>query len=224
MGTIAENLAGIRQVLQKESAGRVQPPRLIAVTKTIPAGDILPLRELGITDIAENRVQELLTKYPLLQAKFDLHMIGRLQTNKVKYIIDKVSMIQSVDRMDLAYEINRRAQQNTRVMPVLIEVNITGEAEKAGVSPMDLPGLLRRCARLPGLSVQGLMTMMPLGAERIQLAEWFAQARRLFDAMAGAGIANIAMRELSMGMSQDYDLAAQAGATMVRIGTALFKK
>ncbi len=221
--SIQENYANIMQTLARESEPWGRAPRLIAVTKTVDVDRILPLYDLGARDIAENRVQALLEKIPSLERKFRFHMIGRLQTNKVKYIIDSVCLIHSLDRLPLAQEIDRRAQMAGRVMPVLVQVNIAREAQKAGVDEEELMPMLRACAKLPGLSVQGLMTILPLGAPRDELLSLFTRMRALFDRAASEGIDGVDMRELSMGMSQDYDLAARAGATMVRVGSALFK-
>ena len=220
---LEERLAAIRQTLERESAPWGRCPRLIAVTKYSPVSDILPLYGLGVRDIAENRVQALREKLPDLTGKFSIHMIGQLQTNKVKYIIRDVCLIHSLDRLALAQEIDRQAQMIGRKMPVLLQVNIAGEPQKAGVCEEELMPLLRQCAALPGLRVKGLMAIMPKDAERDTLAGYFQRMRTLLDRCAQENVENTEMTELSMGMSQDYDLAARAGATMVRIGSALFR-
>lgn len=216
-------MAAIRQTLERESAPWGRCPRLIAVTKYSSVSDILPLCGLGVRDIAENRVQALREKLPELSGKFSIHMIGQLQTNKVKYIIRDVCLIHSVDRLPLAQEIDRQAQMIGRKMPVLLQVNIAKEPQKAGVREEELMPLLRQCAALPGLRVKGLMAIMPKDAERDVLAGYFQRMRTLLDRCALENVENTEMTELSMGMSQDYDLAARAGATMVRIGSALFR-
>lgn len=221
---LSENVQKIRQILEKESAPFHRCPRLIAVTKTASPAQILPLSALGVTDIAENRVQVLQEKLPELDGKFSVHMIGRLQTNKVKYIIREVCLIHSVDRAELAQEIDRQAKKNDLVMPVLLEVNIAGEAQKAGVTKEELPSLLSLCEGLSGISVRGLMTILPLGAPRDKLYEWFVQTRQCLERLRDTSKTPEKLTELSMGMSQDYDLAARAGATMVRIGRALFNE
>ncbi len=213
----------IRETLARESAPWGRAPRLIAVTKYSTAEEILPLYDLGVTDIGENRVQALREKLPLLGEKFSIHLIGRLQTNKVKYIIKDVCMIHSLDSMPLAQEIDRQAQKAGRRMPVLVQVNIAREPQKGGVEAESLMPFLRDCARLPGLSLRGLMAIMPLGADRDALTGYFTAMRALLDQCRQEAVRDTEMTELSMGMSQDYDLAARCGATMVRIGSALFR-
>ena len=220
---LQERLETIMRTLERESAPWGRCPKLIAVTKYSPIEDILPLYELGVRDIAENRVQALREKLPALGGKFSIHMIGRLQTNKVKYIINDVCLIHSLDRLPLALEIDRQAQTAHRRVPVLLQVNIAKEAQKAGVEEEELMPFLRRCAALPGLRVKGLMAIMPKGADRETLQGYFQKMRVLLDRCAQENVENTEMTELSMGMSQDYDLAARSGATMVRVGSALFR-
>lgn len=219
---LAQRVREVRRVLETASEGRYPPPRLVAVTKTHPVRDILPLRELGVTDIGENRVQELRDKLPGLGENFQIHLIGRLQTNKVKYIIEKVCLIQSVDRLPLAREIDRLSLQRGRVTPVLAQVSPAGEEQKGGVAPEELRPLLREMARMPGLQVRGLMAVMPNSPDEAYLTSLFRQMRSLFDQLREENLPGVAMEELSMGMSGDYHLAARCGATMVRIGSALF--
>lgn len=221
--TLEEKLTHIRAVLERESEPFGACPRIIAVTKYSTVEEILPLQGLGITDIGENRVQALREKLPAVSGKFSVHLIGRLQTNKVKYIINDVCMIHSLDNLSLAREIDRQAQKNGRVMPALVQVNVAGETQKGGIAPEELFPFLRACAGFPGLKVQGLMAIMPLGAERDTLLSLFRSMRSMWEQAREEAIDGIEMRDLSMGMSQDYDLAARAGATMVRIGSALFK-
>ena len=221
--TLEERVASVRQVLKKESAPWGRPPLLVAVTKYSAPEEILPLAQLKVTDIGENRVQAIREKLPCLDGKFSIHLIGRLQTNKVKYIIRDVCLIHSLDRMDLAQEIDRQAQKAERKMPVLIQVNIAKEPQKGGIAEEELLPCLRQWARLPGLQLKGLMTMMPLGAERDIIFRYFQRMRALLDQCRQEAVEGTDMTELSMGMSQDYDLAARAGATMVRVGSALFR-
>ena len=220
---LEERVRQVRRTLESESAPWGRVPRLIAVTKYSTPQEILPLADLGVTDIGENRVQALREKLPFLQGKFSIHLIGRLQTNKVKYIIKDVCMIHSLDSMPLAQEIDRQAQKAGRRMPVLVQVNIAREPQKGGVGQEELLPFLRECARLPGLHLQGLMAIMPLGADREALTGYFTGMRTLLDQCRQEAVPNTDMTELSMGMSQDYDLAARCGATMVRIGSALFR-
>ena len=219
---MAARLKGIREELYTASLAFSRVPRIIAVSKTMPPEAINPLAELGQWDLGENRVQEMLEKLPLLHPKFRMHQIGRLQTNKVKYIMNKVCLIHSLDRMELAQEISRQAAKSGLVMDALLQVNIAGEAQKGGIPPKDALAFLKACATLPGLCVKGLMAIMPLTQDTESLRPLFRDMRRLFETLGREAIPNVAMEELSMGMSQDYLIAAQEGATMVRVGSALF--
>ena len=207
--------------LAAASGGRYAPPRIIAVTKTHPAEEILPLADMNAVEIGENRVQEILEKWPDLQEKFQFHCIGRLQTNKVKYIIDKVCLIQSVDRMNLAQEIDRQAQKANRVMPVLIQVSPAGEEQKGGMPPEAVRPFLEEVRHMSGLHVRGLMAVMPNTTDTAYLEGLFRDMRTLFEQLRDEAIPGVDMQELSMGMSGDYLLAAKHGATMVRLGSAL---
>lgn len=219
--TLKDNLASVRARLEAASAGYYPTPKLIAVTKTHPAAEILPLKALGVDDIGENRVQEIVEKRPELGKNFRIHLIGRLQSNKVKYIIEDVCLIHSVDRLSLAQEIDRQAQMHGRVMPVLVQVSPCGEPQKGGLSPEELLPFLRTLSGLPGLSVRGLMAVMPNTPDRPFLDERFADMRTLFEQVRNEAINGVTMDELSMGMSGDFELAARHGATLVRIGSAL---
>ena len=220
---LKENVEAVQRLLEKESEGWGRVPRLIAVTKFATPDMILPLYELGVRDIGENKVQVLREKLPSLEGKFQIHLIGRLQSNKVKYIIDDVCMIHSLDRMSLAQEIDRQAQMRGKRMNVLVQVNVAREPQKGGIAEEELLPFLRECAALPGLQVKGLMAIMPLDADREALSGYFKRMRTLFEHAAKEKIENIQMQELSMGMSRDFDLAARYGATMVRVGSRLFQ-
>ena len=219
---LASQLQAIRSALEQAAqTGGYPAPRLIAVTKNHPVEEILPLRGLGVEDIGENRVQETVAKLPALRENFRIHLIGRLQSNKVKYIIEDVASIQSVDRLSLAREIDRQANRVGRVVPVLVQVSPAGEPQKGGLPPEELRDFLRQVSEMDGLRVKGLMAIMPNTEDEPYLDGLFAGMRRLFEQVRAEGIADIDMDELSMGMSHDYLLAARHGATMVRIGTAL---
>lgn len=218
---LRERYRSAQTAIAAASDGMYAPPRIIAVTKTHPVEEILPLADLGIAEIGENRVQEIVEKWPDLQEKFHFHCIGRLQTNKVKYIIDKVCLIQSLDRMNLALEIDRQAQKVGRVMPVLVQVSPAGEEQKGGMAPEAVRPFLEEVRRMPGLHVQGLMAVMPNTQDQAYLSGLFSNMRMLFEQLQAEGIPNVDMQELSMGMSGDYQLAARHGATMVRLGSAL---
>ena len=188
-------------------------PEIIAVSKTVSAPRINEVKAAGIARLGENRVQETLEKLPYLDAAFQIDLIGRLQINKVKYIIDKVAMIQSLDREPLAQEIDRRAQQRGLRMPVLIQVNIGNE---------NLLSFTQYAAKLPGLDVRGLMAVMPDLRDEDALRPYFKRMRELFERLQTEAVADTRIEELSMGMSGDYEIAAQEGATHVRIGSAIF--
>ncbi len=219
---IIQNTLAIRAELSRLARDPARPPALLPVTKTQPAERVLALRDAGIDAIGENRVQEILEKYPALNGDFSFHLIGRLQTNKIKYIIDKVCLIQSLDRWPLAEALNDRAARAGLVVSALVEVNIGGEPQKAGVAPDELEPFLRRCAGLPGVAIRGLMAVMPAAENPEALRPLFAGMRVWFERMRALSVHGVAMDELSMGMSHDYRVAAQEGATIVRIGSAIF--
>ena len=220
---LQDRVNAVMETLKRESEPWGRCPKLIAVTKYSTPEEILPLAELNVTDIGENRVQSLREKLPFLEGKFSIHHIGQLQSNKVKYIIKDVCLIHSLDHASLAQEIDRQAQKAGIRMPVLLQVNIAREPQKGGVAEEELFPFLRECARLPGLRVKGLMTMMPLGAAEDTIVHYFTRMRALLDQCRQEAVQGTEMTELSMGMSQDYALAARCGATMVRVGSALFR-
>ena len=212
----------IRQEMEEAAAGRWLVPKLIAVTKTHSAEEILPLEEIGVTEIGENRVQELRSKLPELQGRFRIHLIGRLQRNKVRQIINDVCMIQSVDSVPLAEEIHARALSAEKQMDVLVEVSPAGEEQKGGVPFEETEAFLKQIAPLEGIRVRGLMAVMPLTQDEEYLDGLFAKTRELFDRLRDKNPGGIDLTELSMGMSGDYRSAAAHGATMVRVGSAIF--
>ena len=220
--TLRANVADICARLAQNAYPGQQPARLIAVTKTVAPPVINALLEMGVCDIGENRAQVALPKLPLLAGQFRLHWIGRLQTNKVKDIIDKVWLLHSLDRPALAEEVERRADQRGLTVDALLQVNIACEAQKAGFAEADVRAFLRGMKDYRCLRVRGLMAIMPLTDDRAALTGWFRDMRTLFDRLKAEAPACVEMRELSMGMSHDYEAAAREGATMVRVGTALF--
>lgn len=218
---LRERLASVRGRLERATEGRWPVPKLIAVTKTHSLEEILPLRALGVTDVGENRVQEIRAKMPALGENFQVHLIGRLQSNKVKYIIEDVCLIHSLDRLSLAEEINRQAELHGRLMPVLVQVSPAGEPQKGGIAPEEVLPFLRQIAPMPGIAVRGLMAVMPDTEDRALLDRLFAGMRTLFERVRDEAVRDVEMRELSMGMSGDFELAARHGATMVRVGSAI---
>ncbi|MDO4866409.1 MAG: YggS family pyridoxal phosphate-dependent enzyme [Clostridia bacterium] len=217
-------LSNIRLWQQRvgEASARWGGAEICGVSKTIAPETINLAWEGGIRTLGENRVQELLGKIDRLNPDFRIHLIGQLQTNKVKYIIDKVAMIQSVDREALALEISRRAEAAGVRMPVLVQVNIAREPQKAGIDEELLVPFLRACAELPGIEVQGLMAIMPIADDPEDVRPYFRRMRTWFDRLRDDPVPGVTMRTLSMGMSDDCLVAAEEGATMVRLGRALF--
>lgn len=222
---IREHIRAVRERIREAAArcGRdAAAVKLMAVTKTVEESVVATAIAAGVDIIGENYVQEAKEKIERVGRQCPWHMIGRLQTNKAKYAVRLFDMIHSVDRMELAVELDRRARAAGRVMPILIEVNTGGEAAKSGISPADAPDLARRIALLGGLALRGLMTMPPWFDDAEDARPYFAALRELRDRIAAEGIAGIAMTELSMGMSQDYAVAVEEGATIVRVGRAIF--
>ncbi len=196
---------------------------LMAVTKTVAPELVNEAIENGIHLLGENRAQELLEKYDFYEKEnTEIHFIGHLQTNKVRQIIDKVSMIHSVDSLHLAQEIDKQAAKYSKTMDILVEVNIGDEESKSGVSATELPNLLEEIAKLKHISVKGLMCIPPICENDEKNAHYFAKMQKLFIDMKQKNMDNINMSILSMGMSNDYKIAIQYGSNIVRIGTALF--
>lgn len=210
--------ANIAQAAQKAERSP-QDIQLMAVTKTVPPEYVNVAIQEGVTLLGENRAQELMEKYDAYQLKADhIHFIGHLQRNKVKYIIDKVSMIHSVDSLELAKEIDKQAKKHQLIMPVLVEVNIGRQETKSGVDPNLLEPLLDELSSLGNISVQGLMAIPPAQESE----KYFAKMQRLYIDIKAQNRDNIFMNFLSMGMSADYMLAIQYGANIVRVGSAMF--
>ena len=204
-----------------EKTGRTDKVRLMAVTKTVSYEIVNFASSIGIDLLGENRVQEFLSKYEHYDKKSQIHFIGGLQTNKVKYIIDKVSMIQSVDSMKLADEINKRSQAINRCIDILIEVNIGGEESKSGVSVDELSELADYCSTLSNVKLKGFMAIPPID-ENGSSCKYFEKMERLYNDYRKKFGEQI--DTLSMGMSGDYMNAIRYGASIVRIGSALFGK
>lgn len=202
-----------------------RPVTLLAVTKTVPLERInIAITEGGVRYIGENRVQELLSKYDGLARRDELHihLIGRLQTNKVKYIIDKVDLIQSVDSLRLIDEIQKQAAKINKIQNVLVEINIGGEDSKGGILPADLPDFLSYLKQQKNISWKGLMCVPPISDNEQQLFAYFTEMKKLLVDNIDKKLDNINNYILSMGMSNDYEVAMNAGSTMIRVGSALF--
>lgn len=225
--TVRDNLLRVEERICAACAAAGRPRdsvRLMAVTKTVEPSRILEAIQCGIDLIGENRVQEYLEKKPELAnvPSLERHLIGHLQTNKVNAIVGQVDMIQSVDSLRLAQLISRRSEALGLVTAILVEVNIGGEESKSGVAPAELESLLYQLADLPGISVRGLMTVPPVLQEESEKRKNFSKMHRLSVDIMDKNIDNINMRILSMGMSGDYPEAILEGATLVRVGSAIF--
>lgn len=195
---------------------------LIAVSKTKPVEDIREVYDAGQRVFGENRVQEMCQKMPELPEDIQWHLIGHLQHNKVKYLMPRTAMIHSVDSVKLAQTISKEAVKNNRIMPVLIEVNVAEEESKFGVKMEDLEGFLKEICDLPGLKITGLMTVAPFVDDPEDNRPVFRALRQISVDINNKKINNIYLNELSMGMTNDFETAIEEGATMVRVGTAIF--
>ncbi len=195
---------------------------LIAVSKTKPVELLQKAYNAGARDFGENKVQEIMDKYDKLPSDIRWHMIGHLQTNKVKYIADKVYMIHSVDSLKLATEINKQAIKVRRVIPVLIEVNIAGEDSKFGIEPSGCEELIRSIHTMPGIAVKGLMAVPPFVEDAEDNRQYFQALKQLSVDIMQKNIDNVCMDFLSMGMSGDYTVAIEEGSNLVRVGTSIF--
>ncbi len=222
---LKENLDNVLKNIadSEERSGRKQGDvTLIAVSKTKPVEMIKEVYDLGIRDFGENRVQELTGKYDKLPSDIRWHLIGHLQTNKVKYIIDKAYMIHSVDSLKLANEISREAVKHSVTANILIEVNVAGEESKFGVSPEGLEDLIRKISVLPAIRIRGLMTVAPYVVDSEENRQIFVKMKQFAVDITRKNIDNVTMDCLSMGMSGDYTVAVEEGATFVRVGTSIF--
>lgn len=222
--SIETNLNKIKSEIEKACSKCGRSPndvKIVAVTKTRTAEEINEVIALGINNLGENRVQEFNEKYAMVSSKAVWHIIGHLQTNKVKYIADKVSMIHSVDSFKLAKEIDKHCTALGKCMDILIEVN-SGEENKGGVPYSQACSLVEQVSELKGVHIKGLMTMAPLGASEDVLRKVFSGLRKLASAIDEKNYENVCMTELSMGMSGDYAIAVEEGATIIRPGRTLF--
>lgn len=198
---------------------------MLAATKTVPADIINFAIDCGIDLIGENRVNELLEKYEHIdRSRTEIHFIGALQTNKVKYIIDKVDMIHSVDRISLVDEIERQAAKKGIIMPVLAEINIGGEATKSGIAPEEAAEFCRYISKMPHLKLRGLMAIPPKSEKTGDNRKYFCEMAKIFIDISSKNVDNSNMDVLSLGMSDDYVDAVDRGSTLVRVGSAIFGK
>ena len=222
---IKENLAAIEEKIKKaaEKSGRKREDiLLLGVTKTIDTERIGELMALGVTELGENKVQELCEKYEVIGDRAQWHLIGHLQTNKVKYIIDKVKLIHSADSVRLVKEINSRAEKNGKVQDILIEINIGNEESKSGIKKEETFELLDEIAGFKNIFVKGLMTVAPFVEDPEENRDLFKEMFKLFIDIRAKKRDNVSMEFLSMGMTNDYEVAIEEGANIVRIGTGIF--
>lgn len=222
---IKDNVAEVEANIQKacKRAGRSREDvTLIAVSKTKPVSDIYEVMETGIIDYGENKVQEICDKIEAISEPLNWHMIGHLQRNKVKYIVDKVKLIHSVDSLRLAQQISSEAQKKGVDVDILIEVNVAEEASKFGLSTEEVIQMAEDISKLPSVHIRGLMTVAPFTDNPEDNRPYFRNLKQLAVDIARKNIDNVTMNELSMGMTGDYEVAIEEGATMVRVGTGIF--
>ncbi len=221
---LADRLASLNERIARacERAGR-QPSsvRLLPVTKGFAAGTVLEAMALGLSDFGENRVQEAEAKIAAVTPRPRWHLIGHLQRNKAKRAVDLFDVIHSLDSAEIAEEVSKRAARAGRSVPCLVEVNTSGDRTKFGVAPEGAPALLRSVRALPGIALQGLMTIGPLGGGPEGARKAFRDLAAIRLRAVGEGLL-AEDAELSMGMSEDFEIAIEEGATIVRVGTALF--
>ncbi len=225
MSSVAENLAEIERRIEaacRRSGRRREDVTLIAVSKTKPVSMIGEAMGEGILDFGENKPQELRDKYEVLPKDIRWHMIGNLQRNKVKYVVGRAVMIHSVGSLELAETIEKEAAKKGLRMPCLVEVNIAGEETKSGIAPEETEEFMRKLAGFEHLSVKGLMTIAPYVDDPEMNRVHFRSMRNLAVDIARKNIDNIMVNELSMGMTGDFEVAIEEGATMIRVGTGIF--
>ena len=224
---ISENLVQVKRCIIEAAKRAGRDPsgiRLLAVTKEQNDATVAKGIQAGMTLLGENKVQEASGKIEAFGRKNGLewHFIGRLQKNKVKFIFDLFDLIHSVDSLALAEAIHKKAQKIGSYMPILLQVNISGEKSKLGIDPLDLPREIRKFAKLEGVKISGLMTIPPFDRDPETSRPYYARLRELRDTCSSLNIPRICLDELSMGMSNDYEVAIEEGATLVRVGTGLF--
>ena len=222
---ITKNLEIVQNNIEnscKKANRNLEDVKLIAVSKTKPVSMLQEAYDAGIRDFGENKVQEILEKYDKLPSDIRWHMIGHLQRNKVKNIIDKVALIHSVDSLRLAEEISKEAVKHNRIMPILIELNIAGEESKFGMSFAECEELISTISKLPNLQIKGLMTVAPFVENAEENRQYFKAMKQLSVDIMKKNIDNVCMDILSMGMTGDYEVAIEEGSNMVRIGTGIF--
>ncbi|GBF33281.1 hypothetical protein DCCM_2380 [Desulfocucumis palustris] len=224
--SIAAGLTLVRENVKRAAQRAGRDPsgiKLVAVTKTVGPDAAKRAIDLGVTALGENRVQEILAKGPLLPGGIEWHLIGTLQTNKVKPIIGRVNLIHSLDRWHLAEEISRRSVEAGLASGVLVQVNVSGEETKSGLSPEEVADFIKDALSLPGLTIKGLMTIAPYVDNPEEVRPVFKELRLLSENIKSK-ISSVELDCLSMGMTNDYTVAVEEGANIIRVGTAIFGK
>lgn len=223
---IDDNIDEIKEKIEKAKSrvGRTDDVLLLAVTKTVDYELIDAALDYGLVDIAENKVQELVKRMDHYGDGLNYHMIGRLQTNKVKYIYDRVKLVYSLDRMNLATELNKRAASQDMVIDVLVQVNASKEETKAGIFLENLESFVYDCLELNNIRIRGLMTMAPDITDESELRSVFNSVYEISEKIKSRGYNELDMDYLSMGMTNDYELAIEEGSNIVRVGTGIFGK
>lgn len=206
----------------EKSGRRPEDIMLLGVTKTVGCDLMEKAYDLGITNFGENRVQEYLRKTDIIKRKCNWHLIGRLQTNKVKYLDQRVALIHSLDRIELAKALQARGEKIDFAFPVLVQVNVSGETSKAGIEPEQVKDFLLTVSKMGNIQVRGLMTIAPYTDQPEEVRHVFRKLKKISVDIMREKIENISMGELSMGMSGDYIVAIEEGSTIVRIGSAIF--
>lgn len=225
LSTIKDNLEQVNSNIVSacvRSGRKTDSVTLIAVSKTKPVEMLLEAYAAGVRDFGENKVQEIVDKIDKLPPDARFHMIGHLQTNKVKYIIDRIYMIHSLDSVKLAMEIDKRAKAAGRVVPCLIEINIGNEESKYGINPKEAAEFAAEVSQLTGIKIMGLMCVAPAVDDPEDAREYFVRMRELSVDITRKNIDNIELSILSMGMSGDYMVAVEEGADFVRVGSSIF--
>ena len=225
METIKNNLEIINKKIRKAALKVNRNPeeiKLVAVTKTATTEQIEEAINAGVKIIGENRVQDAKKKYQIFTADVEWHLIGHLQTNKAKYAVEIFNCIHSVDSIKLTQEIDKRSLQFGKIMDVLVEVNVSGEETKYGIKSEEVETFLKEISEFPRIRIRGLMTIAPIAEDKEEVRPYFRKLRELSEKIKSKNIENIKMDYLSMGMTEDFEIAIEEGANMVRIGRGIF--
>lgn len=226
MTSLTDNLASVRRRITQAALRSGRDPEsvhLVTVSKTVPVERIREAKEAGAEVFGENKVQEAVRKIEVIgSGGCRWHFIGHLQKNKVKYVVGRFDLVHSVDSLELAEKLSIESEKRGVVTPVLIQVNVSGEASKFGIDPQHLEDLLRQSGALSGIAVKGLMTIPPYTPDEEEARKHFVNLRALRDRMRKQNVPGVSLDELSMGMSHDFEIAIEEGATWVRVGTAIF--